>query len=90
MLSKYFDHATPAQVVVQVFGGHSVEASHPFFQPRVVGVRILDVVDAGQDSDPLVEIHRPMGHGLPRRWGLFLPRPSKGRHPGPAGVPVPL
>ena len=30
MLSKYLDHATPAQVVVQVFGGHSVEASHPY------------------------------------------------------------
>ena len=62
MLPKYLDHATPAQIVVQVFGGHSVEASHPFFQPRVVGVRILDVVDAGQDPDPLVEIHGPMGH----------------------------
>ena len=53
MLSKCLDHATPAQIVVQVFGGHSVEASHPFFQPRVVGVRILDVEDAGQDPDLL-------------------------------------
>ena len=70
MLSKCLDHATPAQIVVQVFGGHSVEASHPFFQPRVVGVRILDVVDAGQDPDPLVEIHGPMGHAhLPSRQG---------------------
>ena len=62
MLSEYLDHATPAQVVVQVLRGDPVEASHPFLQSRMVGVRILDVVDAGQDSDPLAEIHRPMGH----------------------------
>ena len=53
MLSECLDHATPAQRVVQVLGGHSVEASSPFFQPRVVGVRILDVEDAGQDPDLL-------------------------------------
>ena len=62
MLSKCLDHATPAQRVVQVLGGHSVEASSPFFQPQLVGVLILDAVDAGQNLDPFVEIHGPMGH----------------------------
>ena len=38
-----------------------MEASFPFFQLRMVGVRILDVVDTGQDPDPLVEVYGPMG-----------------------------
>ena len=62
MLSKCLDHATPAQVVVQILCGHPVEPSHPFLQPRMVGVRVLDVVDARQHPDPLAEIHRPVGH----------------------------
>ncbi len=53
MLSKFLDHATPAQIVVQVFGGYSVESSHPFFQQQMVSVRVLDVVDTGQDPDSL-------------------------------------
>ena len=65
MLSKCLDHATPTQVVVQVFGGHPVEPSHPFLQPRMVGVRVLDVVDARQHPDSLAEIHRPVGHAYP-------------------------
>ena len=71
MLSKCLDHATPAQVVVQVFGGHPVKSLHPLFQPRMVSVRVLDVVDAGQDSDPLVQVHRPMGRHahFPSRQG---------------------
>ena len=62
MLSKCLDHAMPDQVVVQVLGGHSVEPSHPFLQPRMVGIRILDVVGACQYSDSEASIHRPVGH----------------------------
>ncbi len=62
MLSECLDHATPAQIVVQILRGYPVEASHPFLQPRMVGIRVLDMVDARQHPDPLSEIHRPMGH----------------------------
>lgn len=62
MLSEYLDHATPAQIVVQILRGYPVEQSHPFLQPRMVGIRVLDVVDARQHPDPLSEIHRPIGH----------------------------
>ena len=62
MLSECFDDAPPAQVVLQVFRGHPMEPSHPFFQPRMVSVRVLDVVDPSQYSESLAKIHRPMGH----------------------------
>ena len=89
MLSECLDHATPAQVVVQVFGSHPVEPSHPFFQSRMIGVRVLDVVDAGQDPDPLTDIHRPVGHAhLPGRQGdgsLSTPVRAKDGIPGQQG-----
>ena len=70
MLSKCLDHATPAQVVVQILGGHPMEPSHPFLQARMVGVRILDMVDAGQYSDSLAQVDRPVSHAyLPGRQG---------------------
>ncbi len=70
MLSKCLDHTTPAQVVVQILGGHPMEPSHPFLQARMVGVGILDVVDAGQHPDPLAQVDRPVGHAhLPGRQG---------------------
>ena len=75
MLPKYLDRATPAQIVVKVFGGHSVEASHPFFQPRVVGVRILDVVDAGQDLIPLLR--------FTARWATPISRAARAMGPFP-------
>ena len=91
MLSKCFDHATPAQMVVKVFCGHPVEPSHSLFQPRMEGVRILDMVDAGDDSDPLVQIHRPMGHlHLPSRQGdRAFPSPvrAKDHIPSQEGSP---
>ena len=64
MFSKCLDHAMPAQIVVEVLCGHPMEPSHPFPQPRMVGIRILDVMDSGQDSDPLGQVHRPMGSSL--------------------------
>jgi len=69
MVSKGLDHAMPAQIVIQVFG-HPVESSHSLFQPRMVGVRVLDVVDTGQNADPLTQVDCPMGHThLPSRHG---------------------
>ena len=62
MISKCLDHASPTQVVVQVLGGHSVESAHPFLQPRMVGVRVLDVVDPSQHADPFAQGDRPVGH----------------------------
>ena len=61
MLSECLDHATPAQRAVQILGGSPMEPSHPFRKPRMVGVRVPDVVDARQHPDPHSEIHRPMG-----------------------------
>ena len=59
MFSKCLDHATS----VQVLCGHT-PWNHRIhiLQPRMVGVRVLDVVDAGQDSDPEAPIHHPMEH----------------------------
>ena len=68
MLSKCLDHATPAQVVFQVLGGHPMEPSYPFFQPRIMGVRILDVVDAGQNPDPLTNEMIPPPSLTASRW----------------------
>ena len=48
MVSECLDHAMPAQIVVQVLDGHPMEPSPSFFQPQMVGVRFLDVVDASQ------------------------------------------
>ena len=90
MLSKCFDHAAPSQVVIQVFGGDSVKSSHPFFQSRMIGVRVLDVVNACQDSDPLVEIHRPMDHayltGCQGDRAFSSPVRAKDRIPGQEGL----
>ena len=75
MLFKCLDHATPAQVVVQILCGRPVELSHPFLQPRMGGVRVLNVGDARQHPDSLAnEIHLPVGHAyLPgRQWGGSL------------------
>ena len=58
-MSRSWD-ASP--VVVQILRGDPVGASHPILQPRMIGIRLLDVVDTRQHPDPLSEIHRPMGH----------------------------
>ena len=62
MYFKSLDHASPAQVMVQVFGSPPMEPSHPFLDPRMVGVYVLDLGDFGKEFDPLSEIYRPMGH----------------------------
>jgi len=53
-----FQHAPPAQIVLQVFGGHTVKATHPAFEPTVVGVDVLDVEDAVDDAWAVLDIER--------------------------------
>ena len=36
----------PSKIVVEVFCGNAVEAFHPVFEPRVVGIYMVDVVNA--------------------------------------------
>lgn len=85
MLSECFDYEPPAQIVLQIFRGHPMEPPHPSFQPRMVSVRALDVVDPGYYSDPLTEIDRPMGHAhIAGRQGdgtFFSPVGAKDRIP---------
>lgn len=37
----------PAQIVIQVLRGHTVEAAHPDFQAAMVGIHILDMKCTG-------------------------------------------
>ena len=36
----------PDKIIAQVLGGHNVDAVHPAFDTRVVGIYILDVLPA--------------------------------------------
>ena len=76
MLSKFLDHATPAQIVVQVFGGYSVESSHPFFQQQMVSVRVLDVVDP--PANTLISLRR-----FTARWANPISRAARAKGPFP-------
>ena len=49
------ERASPSQIVGQVLGGDAVEAAHPFLEPTVIGVDVVDV-----------EVGR-LGAGLARR-----------------------
>ena len=54
-------HAAPAEVVLQVLGGYSVEAANPLLEATVVGVDILNVEGSVNDPDALLNIDGPMG-----------------------------
>lgn len=56
-----FEHASPAQIVLQVLGGHTVEATHPTFEPTVVSIDVLDVKDAIEDAWAMLNVKRPVG-----------------------------
>ena len=62
MLSQCLDHASPAQVVVQILRGHPVEPSHPFLQPRMGGIRVLDMGDTVQHTNSLAQVDRLVSH----------------------------
>ena len=38
--------APPAQIVRQVFGGHTMKRNHPVFEPAIIGVHVLNVESA--------------------------------------------
>ena len=65
--------------MVQELDDPPVKPSHPFFQPRVLGVSVLDVVDPRQDQDPEPSVYRPVGHHhIPRLQGDGpFPSPSE-------------
>jgi len=51
-------HTSPAEVPLQVFGGQPVKAPHPAFETAVVGVDVLNMESAINDSDALLHIDR--------------------------------
>lgn len=52
--------AAPAQIVVEVFGRNAVESAHPRFQSTVVGIDVLDVEDAVDDTNALLYVQSAM------------------------------
>ena len=44
------DKASPAQVVAQVTSDHTMESAHPFLQPTVVGIDVLDMINTRNDT----------------------------------------
>src|SRR3954451_21320468 len=38
-----FQGPAPAQIVGEIFGGDTMEAAHPFFEPSVIGIHVVDV-----------------------------------------------
>ena len=55
LVAPCLERASPSQIVGQVLGGDAVEAAHPFLEPTVIGVDVVDV-----------EVGR-LGAGLARR-----------------------
>ena len=64
--------------VPQILGRHSIESEHPLLQPRMIGIRILDVKNSRQNPDPLF--------GSTARWAMpsFLDARAKGPFPPPS------
>ena len=55
------NQATPGQIVAQVVGGDAVEAAQPFFQAAIVGIDVLDMINAGDDTLTSGQIDRAVG-----------------------------
>ena len=56
------NQASPAEVVAQVACSHAVEAAHPAFESAIVGIDVLDVINAGDDTLTSGQIDRPVGN----------------------------
>ena len=76
MIPKSFQHPSPAKVMGQVLGRDSMEPSHPFFQPRMVSVRVLDVVDP--PANTLISLRR-----FTARWANPISRAARAKGPFP-------
>ena len=61
-VSEPLQHASPTEVVPLILGRHSMESEHPPLQPRMVGIRVLDVKNSRQNPDPLVQVDGPVGN----------------------------
>src|SRR5450759_1571953 len=66
--------AVPAEIAVQVFRGHALEAAQPALETAVVGIDVLDVVDAGDDADAGGQINRAVRHADLAGGGRECPR----------------
>ena len=57
-----FEHAPPAQIILQVLGGYAVEAMHPAFEAAVVGIDVLDMEDTVDDAWAVLDVERSVGN----------------------------
>ena len=55
------DGAEPAEIAVEVFRGHAAELTQPVFEPTVVRIDVLHMIDACDDTDACGQINRPVG-----------------------------
>lgn len=56
-----FQHAPPAQVVLQVLGGHPMKASHPLLEATVVSVDVLNMERPVDKPNALLNMDGSMG-----------------------------
>ena len=62
MITNPFYHPSPSKIMGHIACFNSMEAKHPPFQARRVGVRILDMLDPGQHPNPLSQVDGPVSH----------------------------
>ena len=62
MITESFQQTFPTEIMPQVFGRHSMKSQQPSFQERMVGVYILDVVNASQHPDPFAQVDCTVGY----------------------------
>lgn len=61
-MPRPFKPAAPAQIPFQVFRGHAMEATHPFFQSAGIGVHVLNMIDLIGHPNPGGKIHGTMSN----------------------------
>ena len=50
VVSIAFENATPGEVVGEIAGGNAMKPGHPFLEPVVIGIDVLDVESTGPDT----------------------------------------
>ena len=61
-MSESFSQSVPAEVVGEVFGGYAVELCDPFFESAVIGIDVLDVINAADHALACGKIDGAMGN----------------------------
>ena len=56
------NQSSPAEIVAQIMGGYAVETAHPFLEPAIVGIDILDMIDTRDDTLTSGQIDRAVGN----------------------------